>query len=51
VTILYIISAFASGYYIGKRIGVAQTMLKVQAIIYDLQQIENSFKQWNEDKL
>jgi hypothetical protein len=49
--ILYIICAFGLGYYIGKRIGVAQTMLKVQAIIYDLQQIENSFKQWNEDKL
>jgi hypothetical protein len=48
---LYIICAFALGYYIGKRIGVAQTMLKVQAIIYDLRQIENSFKQWNEDNL
>ncbi len=49
--ILYIICAFALGYFIGKRSGVAQTMLKLEAIIYDLQRIENSFKQWNEDEL
>ena len=51
MTILYILGVFALGYYIGRRIGVAQTLLKLESIIYDLQKIENSFKQWNEDKL
>jgi hypothetical protein len=51
MTILFVIGSFALGYFIGKRIGVAQTMLKLESIIYDLQRIEHSFKQWNEDQL
>lgn len=52
---LYILGAFALGYYIGKKVGVAETMIKVQGLIRQLQEIENTwnntFKQWNEDNL
>lgn len=51
MTLFYIIAAFALGYYIGKRVGIARTMLALEGIIADLHRIENSFKQWNEDKL
>ena len=46
---------YTVGYWLGKRAGVAQTMLRMQGIIYDLQQIEAMWKskrkQWNEDEL
>lgn len=51
MTVLLTLGAFALGYYIGKRVGVARTMLALQDIIDDLHRIEKSFKQWNEDKL
>jgi len=51
MTILYIIGFFALGYYIGKRVGIARTMIAIESIIADLHRIESSFKQWNEDKL
>ena len=46
---------YTIGYWQGKRTGVAQTMLRVQSLIYELQQIEafwkSKNKQWNEDEL
>jgi hypothetical protein len=53
MTILSIIGAFALGYFVGKRIGIAQTMLRMESIIADLQKIELNWnrKQWNEDNL
>ncbi|MFN5251450.1 MAG: hypothetical protein ACK5DE_10400 [Bacteroidota bacterium] len=46
---------YAIGYWYGKRVGVATTMIRVQHLIYELQQIENFWKtknkQWNEDNL
>lgn len=51
MTIIFIIVSFALGYYIGKRVGIAITMLRMEGIIADLQRIQNSFKQWNEDHL
>jgi len=55
MTILMILAAFVIGYWVGRRVGVAQTMLRLERIIADLQQIEYTFKmrkqQWNEDNL
>jgi len=51
MTFLYIISAWILGYYIGKRVGITQTMLRMEGIIADLQKIQYLFKEWNEDKL
>ena len=51
MTIVFIIVSFGLGYYIGKRVGIAITMLRMEGIIADLQRIQNSFKQWNEDHL
>lgn len=46
---------YAIGYWYGKRVGVAQTMIRAQRLIYELQQIESFWKsktkQWNEDNL
>lgn len=50
-TLLWIVFSFYIGFRIGKYIGVAKTMLMVQDIMVDLQRIENSFRQWNEDQL
>jgi hypothetical protein len=55
MTFLTGVIAFAIGYWIGKRMGVAQTMLRMEGIIADLQQIEMTWRraknQWNEDNL
>ena len=53
MTLLAIIGAFALGYLVGKRMGIAQTMLRMESIIADLQRIELMWKreQWNEDNL
>lgn len=51
MTLLAFIGVFAIGYWLGKRVGVAQTMLRVQGILDDLRRIDNSFQQWNEDQL
>ena len=46
---------YTIGFWYGKRVGVAQTMIRVQRLIYELQQIEafwkTKTKQWNEDQL
>lgn len=42
---------YVIGYWWGKRVGQAQTMIRMQAIMADLQKIQNLFKQWNEDQL
>lgn len=46
---------FAIGYWYGKRVGITQTMIRMQRLIYELQQIEafwkSKGKQWNEDQL
>jgi hypothetical protein len=46
---------FFIGYWYGRRVGIAETMLKVQRLISELQQIEafwqSKTKQWNEDQL
>jgi hypothetical protein len=46
---------YCIGYWYGKRVGIAETMMKVQRLIYELQQIEaywtGKTKQWNEDQL
>ena len=46
---------YAIGFWYGKRVGMAQTMIRVQRLIYELQQIElfwkSKTKQWNEDEL
>lgn len=51
MTIFYIIGSFILGYYIGKRIGIALAMIRMEGIINDLQKIQTNFKQWNEDNL
>lgn len=53
----FLLVAFASfvSYYIGRKVGIAYAMMRMQGIIYDMQQIEMLYKQkqqkWNEDKL
>jgi hypothetical protein len=46
---------FLIGYYIGKRVGIALAMMRMEAIIADLQRIQSFLtegkKQWNEDQL
>lgn len=46
---------YAVGYWHGKRVGIAKTMIRLQRLIYELQQIEmfwkSKTKQWNEDNL
>lgn len=46
---------YAIGYWYGKRVGVAHTMIRLQHLIYELQQIQGFWKskseQWNEDNL
>lgn len=51
MTILYIIGSFMVGYYIGKRMGITIAMMHMEGIINDLQKIQTTFKQWNEDNL
>lgn len=54
-TFLVGLITYAIGYWYGKRVGVANTMIRVQNILYELQQIQNFWKpknnQWNEDQL
>ena len=46
---------YAIGFWYGKRVGMANTMIRVQNLIHELQQIElfwkSKTKQWNEDEL
>lgn len=49
MTFIYIIGAFILGYYIGRRVGITQTLLRMEGIIADLQNIQYMFKEWNED--
>ena len=49
--LFWLVFTFYIGFRVGKYIGVARTMMMVQDIIVDLQRIQNSFKQWNEDNL
>jgi hypothetical protein len=55
LTALSLIAMFIGGYYLGRKVGIAETMLRVQGLIQQLQEIEktwnNTFKQWNEDNL
>jgi hypothetical protein len=51
MSVVFVVSSFVLGYYIGKRVGIAQTMLRMEGIIADLQNIEYMFKRWKEDKL
>ena len=43
------------GYYIGRKVGIAFAMMRMQGIIDEMQQIQMFFKEkqsgWNEDKL
>lgn len=48
---LLIVAAYFVGYWWGKRVGIALAMSRMQSIFLDLQRIQNSFKQWNEDQL
>ena len=52
-TFLLVLLAYFIGFWLGKRVGVAQTMLRMEGIIADLQRIEYVFKrktkEWNED--
>jgi len=53
-TALWILGSFVIGFYIGRRIGILQTMIRVQKIFDDLQRIQHFFsdkKIWNEDQL
>lgn len=55
LTALSLIAMFTLGYYMGRKVGIAETMLKVQGLIRQLQEIEETwsktFKTWNEDDL
>ncbi len=49
------LAIFLIGLYVGRKIGIALAMMRMEAIIADLHKIENMFnntkKQWNEDEL
>lgn len=55
MTFIAIGIAYILGFWIGRKVGIAETMLKVQNLIVQLQNIEKEingmFKQWNEDDL
>lgn len=46
---------YAIGFWYGKRVGMTQMMLRMQRLIYELQEIQlmwqSKTKQWNEDEL
>ena len=52
-TILMALIAYAVGYWLGKRVGVAQTMLRVRKMLYDFEIFDYMFyekkKPWSED--
>lgn len=53
-TFLVGLITYSIGYWYGKRVGIARTAIRVQRMIYDLEQIQGYFKnnkQWNEDQL
>ncbi len=49
MTILWIGLAFFAGYFIGHKLGVIETLMKVQGLISQLQEIEEMFKRWETD--
>lgn len=54
-TFIMALATFITGYIVGHNMGVARTMLRIQNLILQLQEIESIFKnhqeQWNEDNL
>lgn len=54
-TVLLVALASFISYYIGRKVGITYAMMRMQGIIYDMQQIQMFYKQkqqnWNEDKL
>lgn len=54
-TFLWVALASIISYHIGRKVGIAYTMMRMQGIIDDMQRIQSFFqenkKQWNEDNL
>jgi hypothetical protein len=54
-TALFVLVAFAVGYFMGHKMGVVKTLIKVQGLIQQMQDIEKMMRNWdsdwNEDRL
>lgn len=54
-TFILVCVALFAGYFVGHSVGVAKTMLRVQGLLSEMQNIvkiwETHEEQWNEDKL
>lgn len=50
-TFLLILATYFIGFYIGRKVGISYAFMRMEEIIEDLQRINKSFKQWNEDNL
>ena len=54
-TVLWVALASMISYHIGRRVGIAYAMVRMQHLIEEMQQIQMFFKgkqdQWNEDQL
>ena len=54
-TLFWVLLASVISYHIGRRVGIAYAMVRMQHLIEEMQQIQMFFKgkqdQWNEDQL
>ena len=45
------IAIFFIGFWVGRKLGIAQTMIRMQNIMMELEKVRKYVDQWNEDLL